>query len=152
MDEFLAKRREGATQPARRNSLFDQLLDGTQADQIAEIVKAVASIFVRGNEAQAFPVVQLFPCETENALDFFRAEPVRRTHQKINRLPFFQPFSAPRLAEPRVPVASYLQELASLKRRLRPEPVFLQGSFSRLPSSQSRAPCADGPPRSLPGP
>ena len=82
LGKFFTKRCERASQAIGRNTGFDQLLNGAQGDEVAEIVKTVALIIPRGDQLEAIPVVQLFWRQTQNTLDFVAAESVRGAHEK----------------------------------------------------------------------
>src|SRR5580692_5878879 len=82
--KLFAKRHQGVPQPAGGHSFCNELLDGAQSDQIAEIVVAAAFFFAGRNEAQAVPVIQLLPGQADNSLNVLRAESVHCFHWKLS--------------------------------------------------------------------
>src|SRR6267143_220895 len=83
LSKLFAKSGKGSPQTVGRHSPVNQLLYGAKADQIAKTVEAVSLFFSGRNKAQAVPILQLFPGQTQDALNFFWAESVRWTHQRL---------------------------------------------------------------------
>lgn len=70
MGELFAKSGDGAAQAGGGNAAFDQLFNGTETDQVAEVVGPIG-FTGRRDKLQALPLVELPRGKIQNTQDVF---------------------------------------------------------------------------------
>ena len=74
--EFLIQSCEREAEAVGGDAALDELLGGAEADEVAEIVEIIAGCFARRDDAQLFPIGELFVGDVEQAQEFAPGEAV----------------------------------------------------------------------------
>lgn len=78
--EFLVEGDQRAAQAVRGDAIFDQLLGGAEADEIAKVVKFIGAALAGRDEAKFFPIVELLIGDGQDALELAPGESLGCAH------------------------------------------------------------------------